>query len=72
MRRSGGRAGRPFGHLSIDQLEVAVQSNHGDGTELMSILGELGFRHSRRASELKSLVERLLRAKTDDDLRATN
>lgn len=62
MQQSGGRAGRPFGHLSIDELEAAVRSNAGEGTELLSVLGELGFRKSSRAQELKSLVQRLLRS----------
>ena len=71
MQRSGGRVGQPFGHVSIDQLEATVRSYSGEGTELLSVLGELGFRKSPRAQQLKSLVQRLLRAKSasaDEDM----
>jgi hypothetical protein len=60
MKRSGGRAGRPFGHVSIDQLESHVQASRDEPSELMAILAELGRRETRRAEELKSLVQRLL------------
>ena len=63
MQRGGGRTGRPFGPLTIEDLETAVRSNAGDGTELRSILGELAFRKSARAQQLKSLVQEKLRAR---------
>ena len=65
MQRSGGRAGRPLGHLTIEQLEATVRSGAGDGTALLSVLGELGYRKTPRALELKSLVQRLLHAQED-------
>ena len=60
MKRSGGRSGRPFGHVSISQLERHVRSCRDDSTELIAVLAELGHRGTKRAEELKSLVQRLL------------
>ena len=60
MKRSGGRSGRPFGHVSVSQLEAHVRSCKHDSTELMAVIAELGHRETRRAEELRSLVQRLL------------
>ena len=60
MKRSGGRAGRPFGHVPMNQLESYVRSCQGDTSELLAVLAELGRRDTNRAEELKSLVQRLL------------
>lgn len=60
MKRSGGRPGRPFGHVTISQLELHVRSCQHDTSELTSVLAELGHRRTSRAVELKSLVQRLL------------
>lgn len=64
MQRSGGRVGRPFGHVSIGDLEAQVRANRKDRRELMAVLAELGRRHSKRAGELKDLVRRLLDEKS--------
>ena len=60
MKRSGGRPGRPFGHVTIEQLEKQVRACQDDPSELTAVLAELGHRQTRRAEELKSLVQRLL------------
>ncbi|MGV1682195.1 hypothetical protein [Sphingopyxis sp. NJF-3] len=61
MQRSGGRSGRPFGHMTIDAIEQHVRAANGDQDELTAILAELGHRNTKRAHELKDLVTRLLR-----------
>lgn len=60
MKRSGGRAGRPMGTWSIDQLENHVSSNKRDNDELQLVLAELGYRRMQRSIELKDLVKRLI------------
>lgn len=61
MKRSGGKAGRPFGHFTIDELEKHVSASQSDAAELTAILAELGHRSSKRALALKDLTNRLLR-----------
>lgn len=61
MKRSGGKAGRPFGHMSIEAIETHVNQSRDDLQELMSISAELGNRKTRRALELADLVARLIR-----------
>ena len=65
MKRSGGRAGRPFGQLTIVQLEQHVAASKSDFSELTAILAELGHRTTKRALALKDLVNRLLRSLSD-------
>jgi hypothetical protein len=60
MKRSGGRAGRPFAHLSILEIEARVRLSEHDPLELTAILAELGYRTTKRAKELRELVIRLL------------
>jgi hypothetical protein len=60
MKRSGGQSGRPFGHVSIEQLERHVRACSEDVSEMMAVLSELGHRETKRAENLKSLVQRLL------------
>lgn len=60
MKRSGGKAGRPMGQRSIQELEEHAASAEGEVDELLLIFAELGHRKSKRAAELKSLVDRLL------------
>ena len=62
MKRSGGTAGRPLGHLSIQALEAHTRASERDHTELTLVLAELGYRKTKRAQELKDLVARLHRA----------
>jgi len=61
MQRSGGRSGRPFGNMSIGELEAHTNISVAERDELTAILAELGFRNTKRALELKDLVGRLLR-----------
>ena len=61
MQRSGGRSGRPFGHMTIADLESHTSISATERYELTAILAELGFRKTKRAIELKDLVSRLLR-----------
>ena len=61
MQRSGGRSGRPFGHMSIADLESHTNISPDQRDELTAILAELGYRKTKRAIELKDLVSRLLR-----------
>lgn len=60
MKRGGGTAGRPFGDWSIEQLEEHVRKVT-DLSDLKALRSELGFRKSKRASELDSLIARLIR-----------
>lgn len=60
MQRSGGRAGRPFAHVSIGGLESHVRAHSNSHSELLAILAELGRRKTKRSEDLKSLVTRLL------------
>jgi ATP:corrinoid adenosyltransferase len=60
MKRSGGTAGRPLGHLAITQLEALVSTSRDKPDELHLVLAELGHRKSKRATELRDLVTRLL------------
>ena len=60
MKRSGGRAGRPFGHLGIAEIELHVRHCENDSTDLIAILAELGLRKSKRSQELRDLTLRLL------------
>jgi hypothetical protein len=60
MQRSGGRSGRPFGHLNIVEIEIQVRQSMNDHFELVAILSELGFRKTNRAEELRALITKLL------------
>lgn len=60
MKRRGGRSGRPFGHFSIEELEQNVRTCQNDSPELLAVLAELGHRRTKRADDLRSLVQRLL------------
>ena len=60
MKRSGGIAGRPMGHLPINELEKLVSKADGNWDELTLVFAELGYRKSKRANELRDLVKRLL------------
>lgn len=60
MKRGGGKAGRPMGTWSIDQLEKHVTINKHDNDELQLVLAELGYRRMQRSMELKDLVKRLI------------
>lgn len=61
MKRSGGKAGRPFGDWSIQSLENHVSLNEYNLDELKMVRNELGFRSSARAGQLSDLVDRLIR-----------
>lgn len=63
MRRSGGKAGRPFGQYSIDQLEAQVKQVR-ELNDLKALRAELGHRKSKRAAELDDLCARLIRSWT--------
>lgn len=63
MRRGGGTAGRPFGHYSIEALEQHVPKVT-DLSDLKALRAELGFRKSKRASDLDDLLARLIRSWT--------
>ena len=60
MKRSGGIAGRPLGHIDITELERVVREANGNGDELTLAIDELGRRKSRRAKQLRDLAQRLL------------
>lgn len=60
MKRSGGKSGRPMGHISIDMIESHVTEHQSDLDELLIVQSELQHRNSKRAMQLKSLVERLI------------
>jgi uncharacterized coiled-coil protein SlyX len=60
MKRSGGIAGRPMGHMTIEQLEAVVSGAAGSVDELQLVYAELGHRKTKRAEELRALVLRLL------------
>ena len=64
MKRSGGKAGRPFGEWGIDQLENHVKASMARVDDLSAIRAELGFRTTKRSQDLKSLVDRLIREHT--------
>ena len=63
MERSGGKAGRPFGQYSIDQLEAQVPKVR-ELNELKALRAELGHRKSKRAAQLDDLIARLIRSWT--------
>jgi len=60
IKRSGGKAGRPMGTWSVEQLEKHVRANKADDDELQLVLAELGYRRTQRAMDLKELVKRLI------------
>lgn len=60
MKRSGGKAGRPMGTWSIDQLEQHVTAHKHENDELQLVLAELGYRKMQRSMDLKDLVKRLI------------
>lgn len=60
IKRGGGKAGRPLGTWSIDQLEKHVRTNKADDDELQLVLAELGYRRTQRAQDLTDLVKRLI------------
>lgn len=49
-----------MGHISVEQLENHVTANEKDNEELQIVLSELCYRSTKRAMQLKSLVERLI------------
>lgn len=64
MKRSGGKAGRPFGHFTIEQLEKHVKEVTSM-SDLHAMRAELGYRTTKRSKELKELLDRLIRLKTN-------
>jgi hypothetical protein len=66
VQRSGGKAGRPFGHLSIIELEAQAEKSRAEQDELTALIGELHHRKTKRATELRDLCYRLLRAADDE------
>lgn len=69
MKRSGGVAGRPMGHLSIVDLEALVAKANGNWDELTLVLAELGHRKTKRANELRDLTARVLGERYKKDRR---
>jgi hypothetical protein len=63
VERSGGKAGRPFGNYSIDELEAQVKKVR-ELNDLKALRAELGRRKSKRAAELDDLLARLIRTWT--------
>ncbi len=63
MKRSGGKAGRPFGEWRIEQLEKHLKKVTSMD-DLHAIRAELGHRTTKRSKELKSLVDRVIREAT--------
>ena len=63
MKRSGGRAGRPFGRYSIDELEAQVRQVR-ELNDVKALRAELGLRRTNRAAELDDLLARLTRSWT--------
>lgn len=63
MERSGGKAGRPFGQYTIEQLEAQVKKVR-ELNDAKALRAELGHRRSKRASELDDLLARLIRSWT--------
>jgi len=63
VKRGGGPAGRPFYHFSIDELEAHV-SKVTDLSDLKALRAELGYRKSKRATQLDDLLARLIRSWT--------
>ena len=64
MKRSGGKAGRPFGEWNIGRLEKHVNASMARVDDLSAIRAELGYRSTERSLELKNLVDRLIRQHT--------
>jgi hypothetical protein len=60
MERSGGEAGRPFRHYTIEQLEAEVRKVR-QLNDVKALRAELGHRKSKRAAELDDLLARLNR-----------
>ncbi len=54
--------GRRFINHGIEQLEKLVEANPGDARELRDVLDELTHRKTKRAGQLRTRVEQLLRA----------
>jgi hypothetical protein len=63
MERSGGEAGRPFRHYTIDQIEAHVKKVRALD-DLKAMRAELGRRKTKRAAELDDLLARLIRTWT--------
>lgn len=63
MKHGGGKAGRPFGQTPIQQLEQLISDNPQDRDLHFQMVTELAFRRSKRAGQLKDLVERLIGGK---------
>ena len=61
MKRSGGQLGRPLAHMSVEALERLARNAQHDYDELTMLRAELKHRKTRRARELKDLVDRLRR-----------
>jgi len=60
MERSGGEAGRPFRHYTIQKLEAEVRKVR-QLNDVKALRAELGHRRSKRAAELNDLLVRLIR-----------
>lgn len=60
MERSGGEAGRPFRHYTIQELEAEVRKVR-QLNDVKALRAELGHRKSKRAAELDDLLTRLIR-----------
>jgi hypothetical protein len=60
MQRSGGEAGRPFRHFSIEQLEAQVKEIRSLD-DAKALRAELVHRKSKRSAELNDLLARLIR-----------
>lgn len=60
MERSGGEAGRPFRHYTIQRLEAEVRKVR-QLNDVKALRAELGHRKSKRAAELDDLLTRLIR-----------
>ncbi len=60
MERSGGEAGRPFRHYTIQELEAEVRKVR-QLNDVKALRAELGHRKSKRAAELDDLLTRLTR-----------
>lgn len=63
MKSSGGEAGRPFRHYTIDQIEAHVKKVRSLD-DLKAMRAELGRRKTKRAAELDDLLARLIRTWT--------
>jgi hypothetical protein len=63
VERSGGKAGRPFGRYSIEELEAQIKKTR-ELNDLKALRSELGHRTTKRAADLDDLAARLIRSWT--------